>query len=85
MHRTIAEVVQRIERRIDHERLPYVLIAAGVVYLAAFNTVLRGPSPTYFAFVLLVAVLCVPLLLHGPEPTEESEASLCGVALVDRE
>ena len=84
MHRLLAKFVQRIERRIDHERAPYVTIAAGVVYLVAFNTVLRVPNLAYFGFVLLVAVFCAPVLLRAREPTvEESAESERDLALLD--
>ena len=74
MHRMLAELVKHIDRRIDHERAPYVPIAAGVVYLVAFNTVLRAPNLAYFAFMLLVAVLCVPVLVHAREPSMDEGA-----------
>jgi hypothetical protein len=63
-------LVLQLLRRIDHEHTPYIEIAAGVVYLVAFNTaLLRVLHIPYFGFVLLVAVLCLPFLLRRPEPT----------------
>jgi hypothetical protein len=66
MYRDLLELGQRIEQRIDERRAPYVAIAAGVVYLIGFNTVLRTLDVWYFGFVLLVAVLCMPFLFTAP-------------------
>jgi hypothetical protein len=66
MYRDLLELTRRIEQRIDKRRAPYVSIAAGVVYLIAFSTVLRTVDVWYFGFVLLVAVLCVPFLFTAP-------------------
>ncbi len=66
MYRDLLELARRIEGRVDGRRTPHVAIAAGVVYLIAFNTVLRRVNALYFGFVLLVAVLCMPFLLTSP-------------------
>jgi len=62
----LLELARQIERHIDQRRAPYVAIAAGIVYLIAFNTVLRSVNVWYFGFVLLVAALCVPFLFRMP-------------------
>jgi hypothetical protein len=54
-------------RSIDLERAPYVLIGAGVVYLVAFNTVLRDVDILYFDFLVLVAAVGVLFVVRGPE------------------
>jgi hypothetical protein len=61
-------ILQRL-RRIDKKRAPYVLIGAGIVYLVAFNTVLRDLDVWYFGFLLLVVALCGRFLLRRPRPT----------------
>jgi hypothetical protein len=66
MYRDLLELTRRIEQRIDQRRAPYVAIAAGVVYLIAFSTVLRTVDVWYVGFVLLVAVLCMPFLFTAP-------------------
>jgi len=59
-------LILQLLRRIDDA--PHVLIGAGVVYLVAFNTMLRDLDVWYFGFLLLVAVLCAPFLLRPPKP-----------------
>lgn len=63
MYRDLLELARQIEQRVDKRRAPYVAIAAGVVYLIAFNTVLRTVDVWYFAFMALVLAVCLPFVL----------------------
>lgn len=63
----LSALITVLERRINQERAPYVLITAGLVYLAAFNTVLLVIDIRYVGFLLFVPVVCAPPLLRAPE------------------
>jgi hypothetical protein len=63
--------LQRILRlRIDEKRVSYAEIAAGVIYLLAFNTFLRDAGIGRLGFVLLVAVLCLPFVFTKAAGTD---------------